>query len=69
MEYLPLSNDVDIPLRNHPAGYVKFNGITLNESAYEAHYQFKAIPLTPKEFSMLGLLLQNLYWQKESGLH
>ncbi|AXN39949.1 MULTISPECIES: response regulator transcription factor [Peribacillus] len=45
-------------VRNHPAGYVKFNGITLNESAYEAHYQFKAIPLTPKEFSMLGLLLK-----------
>ncbi|MDF9763091.1 DNA-binding response OmpR family regulator [Peribacillus simplex] len=38
---------------------VFFKGIHLNESAYEAHYDSKTIPLTPKEFSMLCLFLKS----------
>lgn len=44
-------------VHNHQG--VFFKGIHLNESAYEAHYDSKTIPLTPKEFSMLCLFLKS----------
>lgn len=40
-------------------GSIEFNGLTLNEESFEAYYQKKNVPLTPKEFSLLGLFLQN----------
>ncbi|MGE6377438.1 response regulator transcription factor [Peribacillus muralis] len=43
----------------HEVDGVFFKGLKLNESAYEAHYQTKAISLTPKEFSMLSLFLKS----------
>lgn len=36
-----------------------FRGLKLNESAYEAHYDTKTIPFTPKEFSLLCLFLKS----------
>ncbi|RFU69571.1 response regulator transcription factor [Bacillus sp. V59.32b] len=36
-----------------------FNGLTLDESAYEAYYQNELISFTPKEFSILGLFLKS----------
>ncbi|CAH0191491.1 Heme response regulator HssR [Peribacillus sp. Bi96] len=46
-------------VHNHHENHMIFNGIKLNESAYEAHYQSRAIPLTPKEFSMLCLFIKS----------
>jgi DNA-binding response OmpR family regulator len=36
-----------------------FNGLSLNMDSYELQYHGTAIPLTPKEFSLLNLFLQN----------
>jgi DNA-binding response OmpR family regulator len=41
------------------AGTTEFNGLQLNEDSFEAAYHDKDVPLTPKEFSLLGLFLQN----------
>lgn len=38
---------------------IKFNGLTWNREAYLLTYINKPIPVTPKEFSVLGLLLKN----------
>ena len=40
-------------------GGIEFNGLTLNEESFEAYYHEKNVPLTPKEFSLLGLFLQH----------
>lgn len=36
-----------------------FQGLRLNKESYELHFQQKEIPLTPKEFAMLLLLLEH----------
>lgn len=38
---------------------LSFHGLFLRENSFEASYQERLIPLTPKEFSLLGLFLQN----------
>jgi DNA-binding response OmpR family regulator len=40
-------------------GRIAFNGLNLNEDSFEVTYNFKNVPLTPKEFSLLGIFLQN----------
>jgi DNA-binding response OmpR family regulator len=45
--------------RNGHVGMITSNGLKLNENSFEASYNEKHVPLTPKEFSLLGLLLQN----------
>ncbi|OAH58631.1 XRE family transcriptional regulator [Domibacillus aminovorans] len=42
-----------------PQDHFSFNGLTLDESAYEAFYQNEPITLTPKEFSILGLFIKS----------
>jgi DNA-binding response OmpR family regulator len=38
---------------------IAFNGLMLNQNSYELLYHDVHVPLTPKEFSLLGLFLQN----------
>lgn len=38
---------------------IEFNGLILNQDSYELLYNEVHVPLTPKEFSLLGLFLQN----------
>ncbi|WML45473.1 response regulator transcription factor [Neobacillus sp. PS3-40] len=38
---------------------IEFNGLILNQDSYELLYNETHVPLTPKEFSLLGLFLQN----------
>lgn len=38
---------------------VHFNGLTLKPDSFELTFHTNTIPLTPKEFSLLGLFLQN----------
>jgi DNA-binding response OmpR family regulator len=40
-------------------GRITFNGLILNQDSYELLYNDVHVPLTPKEFSLLGLFLQN----------
>jgi DNA-binding response OmpR family regulator len=40
-------------------GMIDFNGLMLNEESFEVSYHDKHVPLTPKEFSLLGLFMQN----------
>lgn len=40
-------------------GRITFNGLNLNEDSFEVTYNVKNVPLTPKEFSLLGIFLQN----------
>lgn len=40
-------------------GRIAFNGLNLNEDSFEVTYNVKNVPLTPKEFSLLGIFLQN----------
>jgi DNA-binding response OmpR family regulator len=40
-------------------GLIDFNGLMLNEESFEVSYHDKHVPLTPKEFSLLGLFMQN----------
>ncbi|WP_285767783.1 response regulator transcription factor [Peribacillus sp. SI8-4] len=46
-------------VQNREIDGVFFKGLQLNESAYEVHYQSKAISFTPKEFSLLCLFLKS----------
>lgn len=39
---------------------ISFNGLILNTDSYEVKFNDTVIPLTPKEFSLLNLFLQNL---------
>ncbi|AIY04457.1 two-component response regulator [Planococcus sp. PAMC 21323] len=45
--------------RSAPTKRVEFKGLLWNEESFELTYEQKSIRLTPKEFSMLGLLLKN----------
>lgn len=45
--------------RNSQMRGVSFEGLLLNEDSHELSYQKKNIPLTPKEFSMMCLFLNN----------
>jgi DNA-binding response OmpR family regulator len=45
--------------RKNGHGVLSFNGLFLKENSFEASFQEKQIPLTPKEFSLLSLFLQN----------
>ncbi|GIN90039.1 DNA-binding response regulator [Siminovitchia terrae] len=38
---------------------ISFNGLTWNPDSYSLNYQNKPIQITPKEFSLIGLLLKN----------
>ncbi|MDQ0197213.1 response regulator transcription factor [Neobacillus ginsengisoli] len=38
---------------------VAFNGLNLNEDSFEVSFRETHVPLTPKEFALLGLFLQN----------
>jgi DNA-binding response OmpR family regulator len=38
---------------------ISFNGLVLNEDSFELSYQNRLVPVTPKEFSLLSLLLKN----------
>lgn len=41
------------------SGKITFNGLVLNQDSYDLLYNGVNVPLTPKEFSLLGLFLQN----------
>ncbi|MDN3018616.1 response regulator transcription factor [Paenibacillus sp. BSR1-1] len=45
--------------KNGIKGGVAFNGLFLNEDSFEVSYHDNNVPVTPKEFSILGLFLQN----------
>lgn len=45
--------------RSAPANRVEFKGLLWDEESFELNYEQKSIRLTPKEFSMLGLLMKN----------
>ena len=45
--------------KNGHTGMIAFNGLNLNEDSFNVSYNNKHVPLTPKEFSLLGLFLQN----------
>jgi DNA-binding response OmpR family regulator len=45
--------------RNKSDDQIEFNGLLLRPDSFELHYKQKQVPLTPKEFSLLGLFLQN----------
>jgi len=41
------------------AGIIVFNGLSLNEDSFQVTYNQQTISVTPKEFSLLALLLKN----------
>ncbi|MEH7307543.1 response regulator transcription factor [Neobacillus drentensis] len=41
------------------AGFIDFNGLALNEDSFIVTYRNQHIPVTPKEFALLALLLKN----------
>lgn len=45
--------------RKSPSPGISYKGLLLNKDSYELYYQNTPIPLTPKEFSMIGLFLNN----------
>ncbi|WP_236610176.1 response regulator transcription factor [Planococcus halocryophilus] len=45
--------------RSAPAKRLEFKGLVWDEESFELNYEQKSIRLTPKEFSMLGLLMKN----------
>ena len=56
-----LTARIDAVLRRqagHPA-FIDFNGLSLNEDSFDVSYKNQHIPVTPKEFSLLALLLKN----------
>lgn len=44
--------------REHPQSSIEINGLEWNSDTYELHFGSEEIPLTPKEFQLLGLLLR-----------
>ncbi|MDP4162900.1 MAG: response regulator transcription factor [Bacillota bacterium] len=44
---------------NNKETIIHFKDLTLNQSSYEVTHQIESIPLTPKEFALLALFLQN----------
>jgi DNA-binding response OmpR family regulator len=45
--------------RNLAEGNLYFNGLEWNEDSIEVKYKSQLIPLTPKEFELIGLFLKN----------
>ncbi|WP_197681412.1 response regulator transcription factor [Planococcus donghaensis] len=45
--------------RSAPTRRIEFKGLLWDEEGFELSYEQKSIRLTPKEFSMLGLLMKN----------
>ncbi|MGB6406323.1 MAG: response regulator transcription factor [Planococcus donghaensis] len=45
--------------RSAPTKRIEFKGLLWDEESFELNYEQKSIRLTPKEFSMLGLLMKN----------
>ena len=45
--------------RTKQVGNISFHGLFLNQDAFQLHYYDKKIPLTPKEFGIITLLLKN----------
>lgn len=45
--------------KNGPSSIIVFNGLLLNEESFEVSYQGHFVSVTPKEFSLLSLLLKN----------
>ncbi|MEH7074129.1 response regulator transcription factor [Neobacillus drentensis] len=41
------------------SGLIDFNGLTLNEDSFDVSFKNQHIPMTPKEFALLALLLKN----------
>lgn len=52
---------IEAVLRRNEAGSnrIEFRGLELNQDSFELHYEQRQVSLTPKEFSLLGLFLQN----------
>lgn len=52
---------IEAVLRRHKreGNTIEFKGLVLNHDSFELHYNQLQVPLTPKEFSLLGLFLQN----------
>jgi DNA-binding response OmpR family regulator len=51
---------IEAVLRRNGAGAtIEFNGLKLKEESFEVSYHDKNVPLTPKEFALLSLFLQN----------
>ncbi|PLS01232.1 response regulator transcription factor [Neobacillus cucumis] len=42
-----------------PNGLLSFNGLSLNEESFQVTYKQQQVSVTPKEFSLLALLLKN----------
>jgi DNA-binding response OmpR family regulator len=51
--------EANLRRKNGHTGIITSNGLNLNENSFEVSYNDKHVPLTPKEFSLLGLFLQN----------
>lgn len=53
---------IEAVLRRHSvkSTLLNFNGLKLNTDSYEVQYNGISIPLTPKEFALLSLFLQNI---------
>ncbi|WLR57622.1 response regulator transcription factor [Mesobacillus subterraneus] len=53
---------IEAVLRRHSvkSPLVDFNGLKLNTESYDVQYNDILIPLTPKEFALLSLFLQNI---------
>ncbi|KAA9012539.1 response regulator transcription factor [Niallia endozanthoxylica] len=45
--------------RTKSKGNLSFQGLVLNQDSFQLHYKGQEIPLTPKEFGMIGLFLNN----------
>lgn len=45
--------------RTTQTGALSFQGLVLNQESYQLHYQNKEISLTPKEFALMSLFLNN----------
>jgi DNA-binding response OmpR family regulator len=41
-------------------GKISFKGLLLDQNSYQLHFNGKEIPLTPKEFGMMSLFLNNM---------
>ncbi|CEG27952.1 response regulator transcription factor [Bacillus sp. B-jedd] len=45
--------------KNPENGWLTFHGLELNQTSFELYYKKRPISLTPKEFALLGIFLQN----------
>jgi DNA-binding response OmpR family regulator len=56
-----LTARIDAVLRRKTgySGLIAFNGLSLNEDSFEVSYKNQHVPVTPKEISLLALLLKN----------